>query len=209
MAFNIISCCLSFIDFIIFAVGISYFKSLEHATCQFYWWSHSYDVTCKSNKEKWRTGVALFTLLLLLMLAEFVIALTASIYCCKAGCTGCCDPASPGVSTSSFFNYTDHFASQKCWCMMANFQSFDSSDLSHETCKLLAMDYHNFLHFDNYLTGALWPMSSKVVQSGELFLVCSSFFSRSLVSSKLRSIMVHGWAFTRGEMQVVTDLNLG
>ena len=111
MAFNIISCCLSFVDFIIFAVSVSYFRELEYKRCYYYpydpysSYTYSYGPDCEANKKNWQIGVAFFTILLLCMLAEFIIALTASIYCCKAGCNGCCEPAAPGVS----FVHSLHF----------------------------------------------------------------------------------------------------
>ena len=52
---------------------------------------------------------------------------------------------------------------------------------------------------------SLCPMSSKAIQSDGLFLICSGqeFVSRSLASSKSRSIIARGRTFTRSKMQAV------
>ena len=86
---------------IIFAVSISYFYEIQYKRC--YLWGYFGQMweryrRCLKNTAHWQVGVAFFTILLLCMLTEFIIALTAFMYWYKAGCNGCCKVAAPGVS---------------------------------------------------------------------------------------------------------------
>ena len=90
MAFNIVSCLLAFMDCVVYSIIMA--QSGSPGYCSgLYYYSGSY---C----DKSRTIISFFLMLLICMLAEFIIALTASIYCCKAECNSCCYPSAAGVS---------------------------------------------------------------------------------------------------------------
>ena len=90
MAFAIISSCITFVQFIIYCVAVTYFREY-YRICS--GWGYSYHCSSSSNS----TGVAIYVILLLLMIAEFAISLCVAIYCCKYGCQGCCDNTTTGV----------------------------------------------------------------------------------------------------------------
>ena len=87
MAFAIVSCVVSFIQFIFYCVAVTYYRHF-YRVCH-YW-------SCTRTAHA--TGVALYVILLLLMIAEFAIAMTVAIYCCKmnncCGSTGAPTPVS-------------------------------------------------------------------------------------------------------------------
>ena len=91
MAFNIVSCLLAFMDFVVYSIIMAQYGYRAGYCGGYYYYSGS---SC----HKSRTIIGLFSILLICMLAEFIIALTASIYCCKAACNSCCYPSAAGVS---------------------------------------------------------------------------------------------------------------
>jgi len=84
MAFAIVSCVICSLHFIFYCIAITYFRHY-YSYCSY--WTCSY----RSNS----TGVALYVILLLLVIAEFVAALSAAIYCCKSN--NCCQSGTQGT----------------------------------------------------------------------------------------------------------------
>lgn len=80
MSFAIVSCCVTFIDFIVYAIVVGELSQSRYS-CFFSSCFHG------TNGG----ALAIYSILLALAILEFGIALATSIYCCKFGCTGCCN----------------------------------------------------------------------------------------------------------------------
>ena len=81
MSFAIASSCITLIDIYIYCFAVRSYHNYRY-TC------HSFYHDCHYKNDA--TGIALFSVLLVLSLVEFIIALSVAIYCCKYGCSGCC-----------------------------------------------------------------------------------------------------------------------
>jgi len=90
MGFSIVCTVVSFFVGIFFAVALSYFASCDKYR-YYYWSSGRYQNGCYEDKG---VGTALYSILLISMIAEFFISMVASIYCCQGGC---CQPTTAGA----------------------------------------------------------------------------------------------------------------
>ena len=105
MSFAIVSSCIVFIDFIVYIVAVGSYNNYSYICHSYY-----YDCHYKSND----TGIALYSVLLVLALVEFIIALAVAIYCCKNGCSGCCYGDTQGVRFTIIFRNGSRAACQIC-----------------------------------------------------------------------------------------------
>ena len=92
MSFAIVSTCIMFIDFIIYCVAVGTMRNY-YSSC--YYNGYYYSTRCYSSSNA--TGVGLYSVLLILSVAEFSIALAVAVCCCKYGCSGCCYGDTRGV----------------------------------------------------------------------------------------------------------------
>ena len=111
MAFAIVSSIVAFSQCGVYCVAIWHYRT--YSICKlvkmwypsynyygytyktFYWGS-----ICSSPDAK--TGTAYYATLIVAMIAQFIISLTAAIYCCKRGGYGCCGNSTGGVSLTYF-----------------------------------------------------------------------------------------------------------
>ena len=96
MAFAIISSILALFQFGIYCVAVDY------KTCYKLDEPYSYICSPRYYYTDHATNIAFHAILLITNFAEFIISLTAAIYCCKYG--GCCGNSTGGVSSTYFIS---------------------------------------------------------------------------------------------------------
>eukprot|EP00794_Sanderia_malayensis_P001394 gene1394-1539_t len=86
MAFAIVSSCITFFEVIFYAIAVSYYRTSSYCgyTYRYY---YGYTYTCYRDAN--HTGVGLSAVLLFLVIAEFIVSIAVSIYCCKSACDCC------------------------------------------------------------------------------------------------------------------------
>ena len=113
MAFAIVSTLLMVIDLAFYGIAVG---EMQNYVCDpNYYYPNCYYTTNS-------TGVAIYSCLLALSVAELGISIAVAILCCKYGCSGCCDGETRGVRL--FFShdyYLHHFSLIKFFFYMCNF----------------------------------------------------------------------------------------
>ena len=119
MSFALISSIIAFMEVSVYCVAIWYYRIYSFCVrvrinsfpfnnrAYYNYNNYNYNCTCswmayryKCSTSETTTGIALYVVLVIAMIAEFGISLAVAIYCCKHGC-GCC-ANSTGVSSTYF-----------------------------------------------------------------------------------------------------------
>lgn len=86
MAFNIVCTVISFFVGIFFVVAVVFYANCERRWNTYYhYYYYDEGFYCWGHKE---AGIAIYTILLIIMITEFFVSLVASVYCCSGGCCG-------------------------------------------------------------------------------------------------------------------------
>ena len=88
MGFSITACIIAGIMFICYCVALQDFSHITHCTTDDIWWGSDAYCYSRSERNKAVFGLKVGSCQLIFSMVVFIVALTSSIYCCKAVCCG-------------------------------------------------------------------------------------------------------------------------